>query len=164
MQLAIISDTHMPRGARALPAECVERLRAADAILHAGDLVALEVLALLESLGPPVHAVHGNIDEPEVRIRLPAVRVVEAEGARIVMTHDGGAAAGRLARLRRRYADADAVVFGHSHLPLHEHHDGFHIFNPGSPTDRRRAPRHTMGLATALDGRLEFELVQLDPL
>jgi putative phosphoesterase len=164
VQLAIISDTHMPRGARALPAECVERLRAADAILHAGDLVALEVLELLESLGPPVHAVHGNVDEPEVRIRLPAVRVVEADGARILMTHDGGPADGRLVRLRRRYADVDAVVFGHSHLPLHEEAGGFHVFNPGSPTERRRAPRHTMGLATAREGRLEFELVELDPL
>jgi uncharacterized protein len=164
VQLAIISDTHMPRGARALPAECLERLRAADAILHAGDFVALEVLELLESLGPPVHAVHGNVDEPEVRIRLPAVRVVEAEGVRIVMTHDGGQAAGRLARLRRRYADADAVVFGHSHLPLHEHAGGFHVFNPGSPTERRRAPKHTMGLATARHGQLDFELVELDAL
>jgi uncharacterized protein len=164
VQLAIISDTHMPRGARALPAECVERMKAADAILHAGDLVALEVLELLESLGPPVHAVHGNVDDMDVRMRLPAVRVVAAEGARIVMTHDGGPSDGRLARLRRRFPDADAVVFGHSHLPLHEHRDGFHIFNPGSPTERRRAPAHTMGVATARDGVLEFELVQLGSL
>ena len=140
------------------------RLRAADAILHAGDLVALEVLELLQSLGPPVHAVHGNVDDPEVRMRLPTVRLVEAEGARIAMTHDGGPAEGRLARLRRRFPDADAVVFGHSHLPLHEHAGGFHIFNPGSPTERRRAPAHTMGLATARDGRLEFELVELGSL
>jgi uncharacterized protein len=152
----------MPKGPRALPDACVARLRAADAILHAGDFVALEVLELLESLGPPVHAVHGNVDEPEVRIRLPAVRVVQAEGKRIVITHDGGPAGGRLGRLRRRFPDADAVVFGHSHLPLHEHDGaGFQIFNPGSPTERRRAPAHTMGLATARDGRLEFELVEL---
>src|SRR5687767_14787509 len=104
MQLAIISDTHMPRGGRRLPDACVERLRATDAILHAGDLVAGEVLEMLESIGPPVHAVHGNVDEPELRMRLPRVRVVEAGGARIVMTHDGGPAAGRLERLRRRYA------------------------------------------------------------
>jgi len=161
VQLAIISDTHMPRGGRALPAECLERLKAADAILHAGDLVALEVLELLESLGPPVHAVHGNVDDHEVRMRLPAVRVVTAEGARIVMTHDGGPADGRLARLRRRFPDADAVVFGHSHLPLHEERDGFAIFNPGSPTERRRAPHHTMGIATVRDGRVEFELVRV---
>ena len=151
----------MPKGGRALPADCVARLRDADLILHAGDLVASEVLELLESLGPPVHAVHGNVDEPALRMRLPAVRIVEAGGARIAMTHDGGPAGGRLARLRRRFADVDAVVFGHSHLPLHEEAGGFHIFNPGSPTERRRAPAHTMGLATAQDGRLAFSLVEL---
>jgi len=161
LQLAIISDTHMPRGGRALPAACVERLRAADAILHAGDLVAVEVLELLESFGPPVHAVHGNVDEPELLMRLPAVRLFEAAGARIVITHDSGPAAGRLGRLRRRFPGADAVVFGHSHLPLHEADGEFQIFNPGSPTERRRAPAHTMGLATARDGRLAFELVEL---
>jgi uncharacterized protein len=161
VELAIISDTHLPRGDRAIPEACLARMRAADAILHAGDLVAVEVLELLESLGPPVHAVHGNIDEPEVRMRLPAVQVVEADGARIVITHDGGPADRRLDRLRARFPDADAVVFGHSHLPLHEERDGFHIFNPGSPTDRRRAPSHTMGIAGAHAGRLRFELVEL---
>jgi putative phosphoesterase len=162
MRLAIISDTHMPRGDRAIPAECIERMRAADAILHAGDLVALEVLELLRSLGPPVHAVRGNVDGPEVAMRLPALALVEAEGARIVMTHDGGPGPGRLARLRRRFREADAVVFGHSHIPLHEEQDGFHIFNPGSPTERRRAPKHTMGEAEASDGTLAFRLIELD--
>jgi uncharacterized protein len=149
----------MPRGGRALPEACLARLRAADAILHAGDFVATEVLELLESLGPPVHAVHGNIDEPALRLRLPAVRAVEADGARIVMTHDGGPADRRLVRLRARFPDADAVVFGHSHLPLHEERDGFQIFNPGSPTERRRAPRHTMGVATARARRREVALI-----
>jgi uncharacterized protein len=153
----------MPRGDRALPEECIARLRAADAILHAGDLMTVEVLEMLESLGPPVHAVHGNVDEPDLLMRLPAVRVVEADGARILVTHDAGAAAGRLDRVRRRFADmdVDAVVFGHSHMPLHQERDGFHIFNPGSPTERRRAPAHTMGMATARAGTLKFELVEL---
>jgi putative phosphoesterase len=151
----------MPKGPRAIPDACLARLRAADAILHAGDFVATEVLEQLESLGPPVYAVHGNVDEPALRVRLPAVRLVEAGGARIVMIHDAGPADGRLARLRARFPDADAVVFGHSHLPLHEERDGFHIFNPGSPTERRRARAHTMGLATARDGRLEFTLLAL---
>ena len=161
MELAIVSDTHMPRGDRRLPDACVARLRAADAILHAGDLMTVEVLELLEALGPPVHAVHGNVDEPALRIRLPAVRVVVADGARIVITHDAGPAERRLARLRRRFPDADAVVFGHSHQPLHEERDGFHIFNPGSPTERRRAPSHTMGMARAEGGRVTFELIEL---
>jgi uncharacterized protein len=161
VELAIISDTHMPRRGRTIPEACLARMRSADAILHAGDLVGADVLELLESLGPPVHAVHGNIDEPELRMRLPAVRVIDADGAQIVLTHDGGQAQNRLARLRARFPDADAVVFGHSHMPLHEERDGFHIFNPGSPTDRRRAPAHTMGVATARGGRLSFELVEL---
>jgi len=161
MELAIISDTHMPRGNRRIPDACLARLRAADAIVHAGDFVAEEVLALLEGLGPPVHAVHGNVDEPEVRMRLPRVRVVDVEGVRILVTHDGGPADGRLGRLRRRFPGMDAVVFGHSHIPLHEAEDGFQIFNPGSPTERRRAPVHTMGTARVEAGQVRFELVEL---
>jgi putative phosphoesterase len=164
--LAIISDTHLPRGSRAVPAECVERLRAADLILHAGDLVTADVLADLRSIGPPVEAVHGNVDDAEVRDLLPGARVVAAGAARIAMVHDGGPADGRLARLQKRFASAgaDAVVFGHSHIPLHERDraTGFQIFNPGSPTDRRRQPTHTMGQARiGEDGAVSFELIDL---
>jgi putative phosphoesterase len=161
-RLAVISDTHLPRGGRALPAACVEQLRAADAILHAGDLMELSVLAELEAIGPPVHAVRGNVDSAVLQARLPLTRIVEIEGARIAMIHDSGPAGGRLARLERRFPEADAVVFGHSHVPLHEERDGFAIFNPGSPTERRRAPRHTMGIAIVAQGRVAFELVNLD--
>ena len=162
MRIAVVSDTHMPRGARALPARCVAELRAADAILHAGDFMRVEVLRMLEELGPPVHGVHGNVDDEALRRALPAARVVVAAGARIAMIHDAGPRAGRLARMRRRFKDADAVVFGHSHLPLHETAgDGFQIFNPGSPTERRGAPAHTMGIATVEAGRVGFELIAL---
>jgi uncharacterized protein len=161
-RLAVISDTHLPRGARALPEACVEQLRTADVILHAGDLIELPVLGELERLGPPVHAVRGNVDSAEVQARLPLTRVVNIDGVRIAMVHDGGPADGRLERLRRRFPEADAVVFGHSHLPLLEERDGFTIFNPGSPTERRRALRHTMGIATVDGGRIAFELVHLD--
>ena len=161
MRLGIVSDTHLPRGSRALPADCLERLAAADAILHAGDFIERSVLEQLLALGPPVHAVRGNVDSAELQARLPLVRTVEADGARIAMIHDAGPAAGRLERMRRRFPGADAVVFGHSHLPLHEERDGFAIFNPGSPTERRRAPHHTMGLATVEDGRLRFELLRV---
>ena len=137
-------------------------MAAADAILHAGDFIELEVLELIQALGPPVHAVRGNVDSAALQARLPLVQTVEAGGARIALIHDAGPAAGRLARMRRRFADADAVVYGHSHLPLHEAEDGFAIFNPGSPTERRRAPHHTMGLATVEAARIAFELVEPD--
>ena len=163
MVVAIISDTHLPRGARRLPDDCVARLRSADLILHAGDISTVAVLRELEALGPPVAAVHGNVDEPALTELLPAERTVEADRARIGLTHDAGPTTGRLERLRTRFPAADAVVFGHSHILLHERApDGFQIFNPGSPTDRRRQPRHTMGCArTDAAGGLEFELVEL---
>ena len=162
MLIAAISDTHLPRGSRRLPDACVERLAAAELILHAGDIATAGVLAELERIGPPVRAVHGNVDSQELRRRLPEALVVEADGARIAVVHDAGPARGRVERMRARFPDACAVVFGHSHTPLHEHVDGFQIFNPGSPTDRRRQPRHTMGMARAEGGRVEFELVALD--
>jgi uncharacterized protein len=159
VQMAIVSDTHLPRGTRRLPDDCVARLQAADLIIHAGDLSALAVLRELEGYGP-VLAVHGNVDDAEVRAALPDTAAIDAGGARIAVVHDAGPAGGRLARLRRRFPGTDAVIFGHSHLPLHERApDGFQIFNPGSPTERRRAPRHTMGLGTVRDGRVEFELI-----
>ncbi|MDA0163604.1 metallophosphatase family protein [Solirubrobacter ginsenosidimutans] len=162
MIVAVISDTHMPRGPRRLPDACVERLRSADAILHAGDFMTVEVLHQLQALGPPVHAVCGNVDSRELILGLPVQRVVAFEGVRIGMVHDAGPSGGRLARMRNRFPDADAVVFGHSHIPLHEDQDGFQIFNPGSPTERRRAPKHTMGVATIDGDSLTFELIALD--
>lgn len=162
MRIAILSDTHLPRGDRRLQEGCVEELREADLILHAGDLIELLVLRELERHGEVV-AVHGNVDAPDVRARLPEAVTIDAAGATIGLIHDGGPTRGRLERLRRRFPDADAVVFGHSHLPLCERTaDGFQIFNPGSPTERRRAPRRTMGRALAQSGEIEFQLIVLD--
>jgi hypothetical protein len=161
--LAIISDTHLPSGQRRIPQAALDLCARADLILHAGDLLSMVVLEELQALGPRVVAVHGNIDDAAVRAALPATAEVDADGATIAMTHDAGPAAGRLARMRQHFPDADAVVFGHSHIPLHERDaEGFQIFNPGSPTDRRRQPRHTMGIAHAEAGTIRFEIVALD--
>jgi putative phosphoesterase len=163
MLIAIISDTHLPRGGRRLPDACAARIAAAELLLHAGDVSTVPVLRELEAIGPPVAGVRGNVDSAELRLLWPAERIVEAAGARIALVHDAGPGPGRLERLRARFgARADAVVFGHSHQPLHEERGGFQIFNPGSPTERRRAPRHTMGLARVEDGAVRFELVDLD--
>jgi putative phosphoesterase len=163
MLIAVISDTHLPRGARRLPDGCVERIASADLLLHAGDFSTLRVLRELEAIGPPVLGVHGNVDSADLRRLLPEERVADAEGARIAMLHDAGPGTGRLERMRRRFGErADLVVFGHSHLPLHEEApDGFQIFNPGSPTERRRAPAHTMGLIRVADGLARCELIPL---
>jgi len=152
----------MPRGGRRLPQSCVDRLLGADLIVHAGDLTSLSVLRELQSYGEVV-AVRGNVDDADLRAALPAVAVVGVVGARIGVLHDAGPAAGRLSRLRARFADVGAVVFGHSHQPFQERSpDGFQIFNPGSPTERRRAPAHTMGIACARPDGLRFELIVLE--
>jgi putative phosphoesterase len=162
MRIAILSDTHLPRGSRRIPATALDLLAAADLVVHAGDFSSVAVYEALAAIGPPLVAVHGNVDEPPLRERLPEQRMLEVAGARIGLVHDSGPARGRLARMRRRFPEADAVVFGHSHIPLREHAGDFSIFNPGSPTERRRAPSHTMGIATVERGRPRFEHVTLD--
>lgn len=159
--IAIVADTHMPRGARRLPQRCVELIAAAEAVIHAGDFVATSALEELQSLCPIVYAVHGNVDEEKLRRSLPAELEVEVARRTVAVTHDAGPAKGRFARLRHRFPRADAVVFGHSHLPLLESRDGFQIFNPGSPTERRRAPRPSMGLLKGEKTGLAFEHVWL---
>jgi len=157
--IAIIGDTHMPKGERRLPERCLELLRDAELIAHTGDFSAATVLAELEAIGPPVVAVHGNVDDPQLKRRLPeAIEFEVAAGIVVGMVHDSGPAKGRLERMRRRFPACDAVLFGHSHLPLHERApDGFQNFNPGSPTERRRAPRHSMGVGRVERDRLVFE-------
>jgi putative phosphoesterase len=159
--IAVLADTHMPRGSRRLPERCVELIGKADAVIHAGDFFGVSALEELESLCPIVHAVYGNIDEPALRRSLPPTLEVELGGEIVGLVHDGGPSRGRLARLRRRFPEATAVIFGHSHLPLHEEESGFQIFNPGSPTERRRAPRPSMGLLTCEKRGLVFEHVWL---
>jgi uncharacterized protein len=159
--VAVISDTHLPRGGRRLPEACLERLRAADAILHAGDVVAEAVLEELRALGPPLHAVHGNVDELALCQRLPETLVVELGGLRVAMTHDAGPSAGREERLMRRFPGCAAVVYGHTHEPQIALVRETWILNPGSPTERRRAPSHTMLTLEVAEKRMTPELIEL---
>ena len=160
MLVALISDTHLPKGSRRLPERCVELLRGSDLIVHAGDWSTLAVVEEIRAIGPPVQGVHGNVDAADVRTRLPSELSIDVGGPNLAVVHDAGPRAGRLDRMRGRFPDAVAVVFGHSHIPLREQaDDGFQIFNPGSPTERRRAPAHTMGLATVEGSTVEFALI-----
>jgi uncharacterized protein len=159
--VAVISDTHLPRGARRLPEACLQHVRRADLMLHLGDFSTLAVLEELEALGPPLQAVSGNADEPALRARLPTELVVEADGARIGLVHIPGPAVGRADRLVRRFPGCDAVLFGHTHLPQVERHENVWVLNPGSPTERRRGPFHSMLLLEVNRGAVSPELVRL---
>jgi putative phosphoesterase len=159
--VAVIADTHMPRGGRRLPDACLERLRAADVILHAGDVVAAPVFEELAALGPPLHGVHGNMDDAALCHVLAETLVVEVGELRIGMTHDPGPRGGREQRLAARFPGCAAVVYGHTHEPQVARTGGTWILNPGSPTERRRAPSHTMLVLDVSGDRLGPDLIHL---
>lgn len=160
MLVAVVSDTHVPMRARSMPLEAWRAIGGADLVLHAGDVCVPDLLEGL-ALIAPVHVVMGNCDPPEVRA-WGARDTVEltVEGVNVAMVHDAGPRDGRAARMRRRFPDARVVVYGHSHLPAVEPGGDLLLVNPGSPTDRRRAPTFTVALLRISDGRPEAELVQ----
>jgi uncharacterized protein len=154
VRVVTLADTHAPRRWKSCPAPVAGQLRRADVILHAGDVCTAAVLDELSQYAP-VLAVIGNNDGPDVAA-WGATPALEAElgGLRVAMIHDSGPAAGRPQRMRRRFPGAGLVVFGHSHIPLDVSEAGIRIFNPGSPTDRRRQPRGTVGVLRIEAGRL----------
>jgi putative phosphoesterase len=143
-----------------LPEVCASELERADLILHGGDVVAASVLAELRALAP-VEAVYGNMDEAALKESLPERRVVEVAGLRIGMVHIAGRRAGREERLVSWFGGCDAVVYGHTHIPQVTRHGSVWVLNPGSPTERRRAPARSMIVLEVGEGRLEPRLLEL---
>jgi hypothetical protein len=156
--VVVLADTHIPRRAKELPEGLVPHLRSADLILHAGDLLVEDVLYELESYAP-VRAVKGNVDGWDVR--LPEALEFGVEDVSVAMIHDSGPKKGRWGRMRRRFPGARIVVFGHSHIPWLEDEDGLMLLNPGSPTNRRRAPEHTFALLRVEGGEARAEILSL---
>ena len=155
MNVLVLADTHLRQGqaARLIDKLC-GHLETADVIIHAGDVTDASVLTALEEFAP-VRAVLGNNDHGMI---LPERLVVELDGCVVGAVHDSGPAVGRAARLRRWFPQADVVVFGHSHMPWHQIDvrpgDGHaqHHVNPGSVTQRRAAPHHTVAVLRLHDG------------
>ena len=165
MRVIVLSDTHAPRRWRSCPPAVAAQLDGADLILHAGDVCTAGVLDELASYAP-VRAVRGNNDGPDVAAwGAPDTLEVELDSLRVAMIHDSGPATGRPARMRRRFPGAQLVVFGHSHIPLDHEEEGQRIFNPGSPTDRRRQPQGTLGVLDVRGGQLvSAQIVPVSPL
>ncbi len=154
MRVAVISDTHAPRFWKSMPPAVAAQLRDVDVILHAGDVCVPGVLDELAAFAP-VHVVLGNNDGPEVSAwGAPETLEIDLAGVRVAMIHDSGPKQGRARRMRRQFPGAELVVFGHSHIPWDTTQDGQRLFNPGSPTDKRRQPRGTLGRLVIDDGRI----------
>jgi putative phosphoesterase len=158
LRIAVLADTHIPKRARTLPLRAWEIVRSADAIIHAGDVLTREFLRELETAAP-LYAVRGNNDVDLAE--LPEILEIELESVKMAVIHDSGAKDGRATRMRKRFPLADVIIFGHSHIPMDETEAGLRLFNPGSPTDRRRQPHCSMGLLHVANGKCETEIVQL---
>jgi putative phosphoesterase len=162
VRIAIVSDTHLPRFGRALPAALVAGIREAgvEQIVHAGDWTQPLAVDLLGALAP-VDGVAGNNDGPELHERFGTRRVMDVAGARVGVTHGhlgpGATTPERAQRAFARERDLAAIVFGHSHIPLIRPPtgpSGTWLVNPGSPTDRRRQPRFSWALMTVEGGAI----------
>jgi putative phosphoesterase len=163
--LVIVSDTHIPKRARDLPAVLWNAVESADLVVHAGDWVEVALLDELEARSARLVGVVGNNDGPDLRARLPEVATAVVDGIRLAVVHETGQAAGRELRMETAFPDTDLLVFGHSHIPWDTVSPaGMRLLNPGSPTDRRRQPAGTFMTATADDGALrDLRLVPIDP-
>lgn len=161
--LLLIADTHVPARARRLPADVLEAVSSADAVVHAGDWVDVATLDLLESRARVLHGVYGNNDGPELRARLPEVARFTVEELSMAVVHETGAARRREERMDAVFPGVDLLIFGHSHIPWDTvSPGGMRLLNPGSPTDRRRQPRCTMMLLTVEGRDVNVELVTVD--
>lgn len=154
MRVVVLSDTHAPRFWKRCPQRVADHLRGADLILHAGDVCTADVLDELAQYAP-VRVVMGNNDGDDVAVwGAPPTLVMDLDGLQVAMIHDSGPAAGRLNRMRQCFPSASLVVFGHSHIPMGMTERGLRIFNPGSPTDKRRQPHGTIGELIVHSGKL----------
>ena len=143
-KIGVISDTHIPHF-KQLPDAVWQHFAGVELIVHAGDLSILSVISELETIAPVV-AVQGNIEEDEVRLKLPIKSEIVVGNCRIGIVHILGEAHNRARVARQEFPAARVVVFGHSHIPWNEEAQGQLLFNPGSATDRRRQPRCSIGL------------------
>ncbi|CAM4385329.1 metallophosphoesterase family protein [Paenibacillus tarimensis] len=152
MKIVITGDTHMPRSAKQLPSRLIDELRVAELIIHTGDWCSLEVVEMLEAYAP-VKGVKGNNDGHDIFMRYPSRSTVEADGFRLGVVHGDGTKGSTASRACAAFAEdnVDAIIFGHSHIPLHDIKNGVHLFNPGSPTDKRKQSRFSFGVLETRD-------------
>ncbi|MBE4908435.1 metallophosphoesterase family protein [Bacillus luteolus] len=148
MKIIVLSDTHMPKRGKKLPDLLVKQLANADLIIHAGDWTDLEVLTQLEKYGTVV-GVSGNVDTPEVSQLFGDKKVLQLNGFKIGIVHGH---IGKKKTTQERALEAfndpslDVIIFGHSHIPYQEYHEGTLLFNPGSPTDKRFQKEYSFGI------------------
>jgi putative phosphoesterase len=132
--IGLISDTHVPSRAKAIPQSVFKVFENVDFIIHAGDLVELTVVDELEQLAP-VLAVHGNMDGPQVSGALPKLNSLKILDYKIGVVHDPGLMFGvNKMREMAKQNLFNVLVYGHTHASSIKWENKTLFINPGSPT------------------------------
>lgn len=159
MRIGVISDTHVPTVATALPPVIFDIFNGVDLILHAGDLVELSVLDELMAIAP-VEAVAGNVDESEVQLKFPVKKVIPIGNCSIGLIHGKFRIDIQRQMIRKEFDAVDLIVYGHSHTPFWGKIDGVYYLNPGSPTDKRHAPYNSVAVLE-IGEELKAEIIRI---
>lgn len=162
MLIGVISDTHMPNRAKQIPQKILDDFKNVDMIIHAGDLVDLSVINKLKSVCSNVKAVWGNMDPYDVRSSLPEKEIIKAGRHKIGVMHGYGAPDKLVDIMSRAFKDdnVDIIIFGHSHAPVNEKHNGILFFNPGSATDTVFSPFNSYGIIEVNDN-VEARIIRI---
>jgi len=160
MRIGVISDTHIPVVCDEIPETVKKHFQGVDMILHAGDLIALDVIDMLKEICPNVHAVCGNMDSHNGPGQLPEREIITAGKFKIGLTHGWGAPDGIVERIAREFKDVDVIVFGHTHKPINILKNGVLFFNPGSATDTIYATENTIGILECNDS-IQAKIIQI---
>lgn len=163
MTVFVISDTHIPDRMNGLPKEFLNRVRKDDIILHAGDLVALNVVRKLEATAK-TYAICGNMDDSEVRDHLPKSRIIQLGDFKIGMSHGSGPPIGLAEKIYNNFREKpDAIVFGHSHTPYNRKIDSTLMFNPGSLSGNMMSISGSYGILHIEDENIWGEIIEIGP-
>lgn len=162
MRIGVVSDTHVTGEDQALPSAMIKAFKGVDLIVHAGDIVGMDTLEQLRSIGPEVKAVAGNMDSEAVKSALPQKEVFLAGKFKIAVMHGWGppAALPELVLKELGGEKPDIIIFGHSHSPFNEKLSGILLFNPGSAMDRVYADYNSYGIIE-IDNRIKAKIIKI---
>ena len=144
MKIGTISDTHLKEVSQQLIDMYDQYFSGVDMIVHAGDLVSMEIVDFLGQ--KPLHVVQGNMDNRDIRERFPKKEVIVADGFRLGLIHGWGSPFGMERRIRSQFNDVDAIIFGHTHRPTNRRDKGVLFFNPGTASGVAVSGPHSIGI------------------
>jgi hypothetical protein len=149
MKIGVISDTHLKNVNPQLMDIYQDYLSDVDMIIHAGDLVSDEIVDFLSK--KPLHIVHGNMDNFDIKEKFPKKKLIEVSGFRLGLIHGWGSPFGIERKLRSEFNDVHVIIYGHSHRPANHIDKGVIFFNPGTAAGFSMSGSHSIGILDITD-------------